>query len=349
MEKFRVALSGDFVKSDGKPTFPDFDLSPLDSDPRIDWTFIPADDQTVAAADLADIDALILLGARCGAASLPDNGRLGMVARFGVGYDNVDVDACTQRGIAVVITPDGVRRPVAMAIITFLLALSHRLLDKDRITRQGPSGWAQKSAYMGYGITGKTLGSLGIGNIGAEMFAMAAPFGMRFIAHDPFADEATAKRLGVELVGLDELFAQADYLTVNCPLTDATEGIVNRQRLALMKPTAFLINTARGPIVDQTALFEALKEKRIRGAGLDVFHTEPPSADEPILTLDNVLLAPHALCWTDQCFAGIGAADIRAVQDIMEGRDPTGVVNREILASDSWQARLERYRSAFSR
>ena len=113
MEKFRVALSGDFVKPDGTLTFPDFDLSPLDRDPRIDWMFIPAEDQVVAAADLADIDALILLGARCDATSLPDNGGLGMVARFGVGYDNVDVEACTERGVAVVITPDGVRRPVA--------------------------------------------------------------------------------------------------------------------------------------------------------------------------------------------------------------------------------------------
>ena len=113
-----------------------------------------------------------------------------------------------------------------------------------------------------------------------------------------------ATALGIELVGLDDLFRRADFLTVNCPLTETTRHLVNAERLALMKPTAFLINTARGPIVDQKALTKVLQERRIAGAGLDVFETEPPDADDPILKLDNVILAPHALCWTDQCFAG---------------------------------------------
>ena len=200
---------------------------------------------------------------------------------------------------------------------------------------------------MGVGLVGRTFGSLGIGNIGAEVFRLAKPLDMRFIAHDPFADPALAAELGVELVGLEELFRQADVLSVSCPLTPETHHIVNAERLALMKPTAYLINTARGPIVDQKALTRVLQEGGIAGAGLDVLEQEPPDPDDPILTLDTVILAPHALCWTDQCFAGIGAADVRAVLEIQHGRVPRGVVNREVLATEVWSRRLADYARRF--
>jgi len=170
---------------------------------------------------------------------------------------------------------------------------------------------------------------------------------MKFIAHDPYADKSVAAELGIELVGLEALFRRADVLCVNCPLTAETRHLVNAERLALMKPTAYLINTARGPIVDQKALTQVLAARRIAGAGLDVLEQEPPEADDPILKLDNVVLAPHALCWTDQCFAGNGAADVKAVLDIQHGRVPTGVVNRAILDQPRFKARLDAYRSRF--
>lgn len=200
---------------------------------------------------------------------------------------------------------------------------------------------------MGMGLVGRTLGSIGIGNIGAEMFRMAKPFDMTFIAHDPAADRTVAEELGIELVGLDDVFRRADVISVSCPLTPKTRHLVNAGRLSLMKPTAYLINTARGPIVDQAALTRALQERRIAGAGLDVLEQEPPDPDDPILTLDNVILTPHALCWTDQCFAGNGAADVRAVLDVQHGRIPRGVVNREVLDSQLWQLRLEDLRRRF--
>jgi phosphoglycerate dehydrogenase-like enzyme len=343
-----VALSGDFKKPDGSPTFPDFDLGPLSSAPGVETVFLgPANPLT--AEQLADFDALILLMPRFAAESIHANGRLGLVARFGVGYDNVDTEACTKAGIALVITPDGVRRPVAVSIITLMLALTGKLMIKDRLTREGPEGFARRVDHMGVGLVGRTLGSIGIGNIGAELFRLAKPYDMTFIAHDPFADAKVAAELGIELVDLDSLFRRSDVLTVNCPLTPETRHLVNEERLGLMKPTAYFINTARGPIVDQKALTRVLQARRIAGAGLDVLEQEPPAADDPILKLDNVILAPHALCWTDQCFAGNGAADIRAVLSVMKGEEPRGVVNRAVLASPAWKSRLERNRQRFGR
>ena len=339
---FRVALSGDFKTADGAPVFPDFDLAPLQSASGVEMQFLESANP-LRADQLEDFDALILLAHRFAPESVPKNRRLSVVARFGVGYDTVDVAACTKADIALCITPDGVRRPVAVSILTFMLALTGKLMVKDRLARQGAPGFAARGEHMGVGLVGKTLGSLGVGNIGAEMFRLAKPFDMKFIAHDPFADPKVAAELGIELVGMDELFARADILSVNCPLTNETRHAVNAKRLGLMKRTAYLINTARGPIVDQNALTEVLAHRRIAGAGLDVFETEPPDANDPLLKLDNVILAPHALCWTDQCFAGNGAADVRAVLDVQLGRVPRGVVNREVLETSKFKEKLAGY------
>jgi len=343
---FRVALSGDFRQSDGSPTFPDFDVNPLIAAKDVEVAYLE-NSNPIKPEQIADFDALILLTPRFGKESIHPNGRLAAVARFGVGYDNVDVPACTEAGIALVITPDGVRRPVAVSIIAFMLALTGKMLIKDKLTREGPDGFNRRAQHMGVGLVGRTLGVVGIGNIGAELFRMALPFEMKFIAHDPFADKKVASELGIELVSLEDVFRRADVLSVNCPLTPETHHLVNAERLALMKPTAYLINTARGPIVDQKALTKVLQERKIAGAGLDVFEVEPVPAEEPILKLDNVIVAPHALCWTDQCFAGNGAADVRAVLEIQHGRPPRGVVNRAVLEMPRFKARLDGYRALY--
>jgi phosphoglycerate dehydrogenase-like enzyme len=344
---FRVALSGDFRKPDGSQVYPDFDLEPLRQAPNVEFAYLEPRNP-VEAEQLKDFDALILLTQRFTQDSIHSNGRLAVVARFGVGYDTVDVQACTQAGIALVITPDGVRRPVAVSIITFILALAGRLMVKDRLTREGAAGFTRRGEYMGLGLVGRTLGSIGIGNIGAELFRLIKPYEMRLIAHDPYADQKLAAELGVELVGLEEVFRRSDFVSVSCPLTPDTRHLVNADRLALMKPTAYLINTSRGPIVDQKALTRALEERRIGGAGLDVLEKEPPDADDPILKLENVIFAPHALCWTDQCFAGNGAADVRTVLDVQHGREPRVVVNREVLETAAWRNRLLEFRKRFA-
>ena len=339
MTPFRVAIDSAFRKADGAPAYPDFDTAPLTENRSVSVDYV--DLGAEAPPSVAEsFDALILLSKRFARASAVA-GRLSLVARFGVGYDTVDVEACTDAGIALSITPAGVRRPVAVAIMTMMLALAGRVMVKDRLTRQGPGGYAQRGAHMGVGLVGRTLASIGLGNIGAEMFRLARPLDMRCIAHDPFADPATAAELGVELVDLPTVFHDGDFVTVNCPLMPQTRHLVDAERLALMKPGAFLINTARGPIVDQAALVAALQARKIAGAGLDVQEQEPPDPEDPLLGLDNVILAPHALCWTDQCFAGIGASAVRSVLDVAQGRVPEGLVNREVLRHPRWRARAQ--------
>ena len=344
MSKFRVALSRDFLLEDGRLAYPMFDLTPLTNDPDIEVTYVDAVDGTIPKAAMEDVDALILLVPHFNRDSVPDSGRLAVVARFGVGFDSVDVRACTDNGIALCTTPGGVRRPVAVAILTLVLALAGKLFAKDRLVRRGPQGWAERSDHMGTGLIGRTLGQLGMGNIGAEVFRIATPVGMRHIAHDPYVDPREADKLGVELVDIDTLFRRSDFLSVSCPLNDETRGIVDARKLALMKPTAYLINTSRGGTVDQKSLYEHLKAGRIAGAGLDVFELEPTDLNEPLSTLDNVVLSPHALCWTDQCFAEIGAADIRAVLAVRRGKIPEGIVNREIIDNAAWRAKLDSHR-----
>src|SRR5215510_14376779 len=174
-DKFRVALSGDFKKADGSPTFPDFDVGPLRKAPGVEVAYISASNP-IKPEEIADFDALILLQPRFARESVHPNGRLSVVARFGVGYDNVDVPACTEAGIALCITPDGVRRPVAVSIIAMMLALTGKLLIKDKLTRSGPESFNKRVDHMGVGLVGRTLGSVGIGNIGAELFRMAKPY-----------------------------------------------------------------------------------------------------------------------------------------------------------------------------
>ena len=346
-EQFRVALSGAFKNQDGTPVFPMFDLAPLSNDPKIDFEYVNGVDGWMSAQSLEEFDALVLLLERFDASSIPTSNRLTLIARFGVGFDTVDVEACKSKGIAVGITPNGVRRPVAASVLTYILALSGRLMVKDALVRGGPSTFAERAQHMGTGLVGKTLGSIGLGNIGTEVFRLCAPLDMNFIAHDPYIDPTIAKSVNVELKDLETIFRESDFLTINVPLSEETRHLVNSARLRSMKPTAYLINTSRGPVVDQTALVTALTQGVIAGAGLDVFDPEPPEFDDPLLQLDNVILSPHALCWTDQCFAGIGAQDLEHVFAVKNGQVPKALADPSVAAEPTFQQKLEHYRIHF--
>ena len=342
MTKFRVGISPYLDTADGGRAFPSYDLGSLAADPAIELVVLPKE-QPLTAAATRNLDAVILLLEQMRAASFAADSRLTLIARMGVGYDTIDVPAATAHDVVLTITPDAVRRPMAVAIVTYLLVLAGRLPAKDRIAKAGAPGWPERMQVHGTGLVGRTLGSVGIGNIGAELFRMMRPFGMRFIAHDPYVVPSVGAELGVEMVSLEEVFRQSDFLSLNCPLSAATHHLCNAERLASMKPTAYLINTSRGPVVDQKALCRALQERRIAGAALDVFDPEPPDPDDPILKLDNLIAAPHALGWTDQMFATMAEVNVAAVRAVVAGREPANVVNREVLGRDGFRARLRRF------
>lgn len=312
----RVALSEDMRGPDGSTPY---DVSLL-ADAGIDWTFASGQEP-----ELSGLDVLIALQPYVTARSLEHADRLSLVARVGVGLDRIDLAACTRSGVLVTTSPDGVRRPLAAGAMAFVLALAHRLVERDRRVR---SGWWDRQELPGVGLRGRTLGVIGVGNVGRELCALAAPFELQLIAADPYVDDPPA---GVELVELEELLRRSDFVVCLCPLTDETRGLLDARRLALLKRTAFLVNVARGPIVDQRALTEALRERRFAGAALDVFEQEPIDPDDPLLQLENVILSPHAVGLTDEAFVGSGRSACEAVLALARGEVPRCPANPEAL------------------
>jgi phosphoglycerate dehydrogenase-like enzyme len=337
-ERFRIGVDPAVVRADGSFGFGGGGVPMLQGMPEFDVAFMPDHGPRLGPEHVAGCDAIILLGARVDGETLAGNDRLALVARCGVGYDNVDVAACTERGVLVTITPEALSRPMAVVNLTYLLALSSRLLEQDRLTRAGR--WAEKESVRGTGLMGKTVGTVGFGRIAREFHTIARPLGMRHLAADPYADAAAADELGVELTDLDRLLRESDFVVVASALTPETRHLLNAERLALLKPTAYLISTARGPIVDEAALYEALRERRIAGAGLDVFEQEPVDPNNPILALENVIVSPHALCWTDECDRIMGESIVRAMQDVAAGRVPATAVNRDAGKTPQVQERL---------
>jgi phosphoglycerate dehydrogenase-like enzyme len=340
-DNFRVGVTHDFLNSVGECTFGDIGLGLLEQDDRIEYEFLPPSDGELPASVGQDFDALLVLAPAVGDGTLSNAARLKLIARFGVGYDSVNVAACTSNGVMLTITPDGVRRPVAVSALTLILAITHKLLIKDRLTRNG--GWDNKLDHMGVGPTGKTLGLVGLGNIGQEIVRMVSPLEMKCLAYDPYfpGDQAPA---GVDLVDLETLMTTADVVCVCCALTAETRHLIDSTRIALMKSTAFLVNVARGPVVAQQALTLALQRGEIAGAALDVFEVEPIAADDPLLTLENVILSPHAICWTDELFRGNGYSACRSIVEVAHGRIPEYVVNRQVLENRPLQAKLAELR-----
>jgi phosphoglycerate dehydrogenase-like enzyme len=338
MEKtFRVGVTSDILDARGEPAFGRAPLKALD---EVQWEWLPRGLREITAEHAAAYDALYVNSPRVPASAVARSDlRLKIVSRHGVGYDSVDVDAMTRAGVLVANTPNAVPRPVATIALTFILALAHRLMAKDRITRSGR--WAERLDHMGMGLTGRTLGVIGAGRIGKELLRMARTFDMKLLAADPYAETLELSYIGARHVSLDELMRESDFAVVACLLNDETRGLVGARQLALMKPTAYFINVARGPIVDESALHDALAARRIAGAGLDVFAEEPTPADNPILKLDNVIVAPHALAWTDELFGNIARTAIGAVLAVHNGRAPAFLVNRAALSHPRAKAWLK--------
>jgi phosphoglycerate dehydrogenase-like enzyme len=344
---FRIGFSADFCDERGRLAFPDIGLSLLEGYPGISREFVGEYKREYSPDQLADYDVLISLKPKITAQSLEGIDRLTAIGRCGVGYDNVDLVACTERGIAVFITPGGVIRPVAESIVLLVLALSHRLLWKDRLVRQGR--WAESTQKLGREPRDRVVGTIGLGNIASETIRLLRVLDVRrFLAFDPYADIDRSERLGVEAVTLERLLRESDYVLVNCPLTEETRGLLGREQLAQMKPDAVLINTARGPVVNEAALIEALEKEQIGGAALDVFEQEPLSADSPLAKMDNVILTSHSIAWTEELFRDMGRIDCEGALAIYRGEVPRHIVNPQVLSHPRFLDKLANYKAALA-
>ncbi len=311
--------------------------------PNIAVELMPhAADERPTSDELDRYDGVLAMATRLERGNLDGLKRLAIVARWGVGYDRIDTQAMTDNGIVLAITPNAVRRPVAEAAIALVFTTSLNLVRQHQIVQAGQ--WRGALPGLGRNIAGRTLGSIGLGNIAGEMFRMSASLGFgKLLAHDPYASGERAASLGVDLVSIDELFKQSDFLCVHCSLSEATRGLVNRDLLRLMKPTAMLINTARGPIVDEAALVHALKEGWLAGAGLDVFEIEPLPEDAPIRGCPNVVFAPHGLAWTTELARDNSLEACNNLLAVAQGRLPGGIVNQAVVDGDLFQTKLQRW------
>jgi len=328
--QFRVALTRDILDSRGEPAFGRAALSVLEHAQNLAWEYLPRVVPEIDAGHAASYDAIYVNIARVPAAAVARaDCRLRVVARHGVGYDSVDVPAMTRAGVLVTNTPSSMPRPVATVALTFILALAGKLFLKDRLTRGGR--WQERMDNMGLGLTGRTLGVIGAGRIGHEIMRMARTFDLKLLAADPIVNALELAYLGARKVDLPTLLGDSDFVVVACLLNERTRHLVGAREFARMKPSAYFINVARGPIVDETALITALRERRIAGAALDVFEQEPVDPANPLLAMENVIVTPHSLCWTDECFHNMASTGLTSIVDALAGRRPEFVVNPEVL------------------
>ena len=258
-------------------------------------------------------------------------GALKVIGRHGVGVDTIDVRAATEKGIVVVNTPNANATSVAEHTLTAIGALAKRTVVYDRATREG--GWELRNSYKAVDLDGKTLGLVGIGRIGSMVARRAAAaYNMNVIAFDPYIKPETASQMGVSLMArMDDVFRQADVVSLHTPLTPETRRFVNAEKLRLMKPTAFLVNLSRGEVIDEKALYEALKTGIIAGAAIDVYDPEPPLNDNPLFELDNILLSPHSAALTQECVIRMATGAAEGVVEVLSGRRPQFVVNPEVF------------------
>jgi phosphoglycerate dehydrogenase-like enzyme len=333
---FRIGVTRDLLTARGEPCFNARAFDVLEANKDIAWEWIAEDLREITPDVAARYDGLHISLARVTRASVARaDCRVKIVARNGVGFDTVDVPALTEKGIVLTNTPLAVRRPVAVTALTMIFALAGRLFEKDALVRAGR--WNDRTEYIGVGLTTRTLGLVGAGGIGQEIMRLAKPLFARIIAADPYVDRAAIASLGAEIAPLERVMMQSDFVVVCCLLNDETRHLIDARAFGLMKPTAFFINVARGPIHDEAALIEALRAGKIAGAGLDVTEVEPIQPDNPLLGMKNTIITPHALCGTDECFEAIATTALQSIVDFSLGRRPKHVVNPE-----AWERRDHR-------
>jgi len=247
-----------------------------------------------------------------------------LVIRHGVGYDNVDVAALNQAGIPLCYIPDYCQEEVAEQAIALIMACGRRLFTSRRVLDESSArgSWDFKDIIPIYQTAGQTLGIIGCGRIGSRVYQKLQSFGFKFLICDPYLSEERKRELGIEVVDHETLFRNSDYITIHTPLTPETRHLVNARSLAMMKPTAYVVNTARGPMVDAQALADALNNGIIAGAGIDVYEVEPPRPDFPLFSAPNVILTPHLAWYSENAGCRIRELIVLEIDRFLAGQPP---------------------------
>ncbi len=255
--------------------------------------------------------------------------KMKVIARYGIGVDNVDLGAATERGIFVTNVPDFCYDEVSDTALSLILAVSRKVVSMHQLVKTGI--YNRNLAYPVYKLRGKRLGLVAFGRIAQAVAQKALPFGFKVLAYDPYVKPPSFANFPVEFVKLEELLKHADVVSLHTPLTAETRRMIGEAQLRMMKASAFLINTARGAVVDQQALYVALKEGWIAGAGLDVLEKEPPDPNDPILNLENVVFTPHYASYSEEAYEEVRVKAARQIAMVLRGEVPTYLVNREVL------------------
>ena len=297
--------------------------------------FAPTGEEQELVELVREAEAILTCFARVTARVVEAAPRLQVIGRYGVGVDNIAVDTATALGIPVTNVPSYCEDEVAEHALALLLALARRVVAFDGGVRAGD--WSLARGQPIHRVAGSTLGIVGFGRIGRALARRAQALGLSVLASGPRGGEAELRADGVEPVALDELARRADFVSLHVPLSDATRHLVDRDFLAAMKPTAFLVNTARGPVVDREALLEALRDGWIAGAALDVFEPEPLPPGDPLLALGNLVATPHVAYYSEESLVDLGRLAAENVARVLAGRRPAALVNPGVLAAARWR------------
>ncbi len=324
---FKVGISGDLLNNENRPCFGDAPLELLKNrkDIEISWM-----DKTITEinTEMTSIyDAILLNLPKANSQSVSNiDCKLKIISRFGVGFDSVDIEAMKRKNIIVTNTPNAVRRPVAVAALTMIFGLASKLIKKDNLVRTG--NWYQRTNFMGIGLSRKILGVIGAGNIGTETIKLSKPFFKNILAFDPFLSEEKISQKGAIKTDLHELAVKSDFIVILCNLDSSTKSMINSEFFSNMKRTAYIFNLSRGPVINEIDLENALDKKKIAGAGLDVTNIEPLQTYSKLLKYDNVIITPHALCWTDECFNDIATEAISSILNFIDKKPILNQVNK---------------------
>lgn len=321
MPDYRVGLSHDLFRADGSAIVAEENFRRL-AEAGCAAVPLPARD-AYGPADLDGLHALIVRQTRVPGETLRAVAAKGFrhVARFGSGFDRIDIAAANLSQVVVTTTPDAVTRPVAVANISLVLSLASQVVPLDALLRAG--NWAERGTITSIAPYGRTLGIVGLGRIGKETARLALGLGMRVVA---CTGSGNGGADGVELLDFDAVLSKSDFLCLACPQTDTNRGMMGTAQFEAMKPGAYFINTARGGLVDEAALYTALTDGHLAGAALDVFSSEPIKPDHPLIGLKNVLLTPHAIATSDDMLNACWAGCVEAVLAVRDGRPPASVI-----------------------